>query len=155
MRDEDRIAPGAEASDVETALGRLAAAAAPPGLRRRVLDRAREASGNAVLAPWMRVAAAASSVLIGLVLAVDPFIGRYVQARLAASIDLRPFARPASESRSELDDILAVGAREADRIVRLQALTAPAGRGETPGDLIEIYKNLKGWLDYETSEDPG
>ena len=72
MKDDRSEATDYGAPDIEAELGRLTPVPVPSGLRQRVMDRAREYRGKALLSPGMRIAAVACSVLIVALLAADP-----------------------------------------------------------------------------------
>ncbi|MBN2264439.1 MAG: hypothetical protein JW775_01370 [Candidatus Aminicenantes bacterium] len=153
MKDKERNVVGLPISDVEIGLGRLKPVAAPPGLRRRVLDRAREARGNVAMTPGLRITAVAGSLLIIILLGIEPALERNESVRLAAILNNQAQAGSATGPASELADVLAVAEGEAGRLARLRALAVSAGREERINDLIEARESLKGWLDNETSED--
>ena len=141
---------------VERGLRRLVPAAVPPGLGERTLERAAEAARGAMLRPWMRLAAAACSVLIVVVLALDPVLGRHEDARMAAILDGRPTGSSHAEDAAVLAE--AVGgigeAEEALRTARLETMIAASSRRELGRRAIAARDRLKGWLEHETTEDP-
>jgi hypothetical protein len=140
--------------DIERELGRLAPAAAPPGLRARVLDRAAAARRGAVLPPWMRLAAAACSVLIAALLAFDPLLNRYEESRLAALLDGPAATAAPAEIASDLAELGIGQGTEAGRWARAQDyLAAVARKTKVRGSVLDLER-LKGWWDYETPEDP-
>jgi hypothetical protein len=141
-------------ADTEGKLRRLVPSAVPPGMRRRVLDRALEARLNAALTPGMRALAVACSIVIVAVLAIEPLVGRHEAARMTALLDGRPSARTVGEEAFDLAEALGVQGSEAARMVRLQIMAASASRQDRVSDFIEARKGLKGWLDNETSENP-
>lgn len=156
---EDRDIHGREdfeagAAGVERELGRLVPAAIPPGLRQRVLSRAEFARRGVMLSPAMRVAAAACSLLIAAVLLIDPLVGRHETARLAALLDGRKAATPATESAPELAEALDGKASEVWSLARLRAAVGSAGSENTFISAIEAHKRLKGRYSDETSENP-
>jgi hypothetical protein len=141
-------------ADTEGELRRLVPSTVPPGMRRRVLDRALEARLNAALTPGMRALAVACSIVIVAVLAIEPLVGRHEAARMTALLDGRQTISATGEAPSELAEILVVKGREGDRLARLQALAASAVREDRERDFVEARKRLKGWLKNETSENP-
>jgi hypothetical protein len=160
MRDEEGKARGngevaRGTPDVERELGRLVPSAAPPGLKALVLDQAAASRRGALLAPWMRVAAAAAAVLIVAVLAVGLVLERSEAGHLAAVLDGSPAVPSAGQDAMVLAE--AIGGRdaavEAARIVRLETLAADAARRDRERQAIEAREWLKGWLENETSKD--
>jgi hypothetical protein len=141
-------------ADTEGELRRLVPSTVPPGMRRRVLDRALEARLNAALTPGMRALAVACSIVIVAVLAIEPLVGRHEAARMTALLDGRSSARTAGEEAYDLAEVLGVQVGEADRMARLQIMAASASREDRVSDFIEARKRLKGWLNNETSENP-
>lgn len=143
MKVDRGTSPGSGTSDIERELNRLDAAPVPPGLRGRVLGRARESRANAALTPGMRILALACSALIVAVLAVDPLVGRREAARLER---LRGVPRVSEPKGPESDPLfwaeLGVGARDMDRAL---------GRGIVkPGS--KANERLKGTIDHEDPE---
>lgn len=141
-------------ADTEGELRRLVPSTVPPGMRRRVLDRALEARLNAALTPGMRALAVACAIVIVAVLAIEPLVGRQEAARMTALLDGRSSARTAGEEAYDLAEVLGVQGSEADRMARLQIMAASASREDRVSDFIEARKRLKGWLKNETSENP-
>ena len=141
-------------ADTEGELRRLVPSTVPPGMRRRVLDRALEARLNAALTPGMRALAVACAIVIVAVLAIEPLVGRHEAARMTALLDGRSSARTAGEEAYDLAEVLGVQVGEADRMARLQIMAASASREDRVSDFIEARKRLKGWLNNETSENP-
>jgi hypothetical protein len=141
-------------ADAEGELRRLVPSTVPPGMKRRVLDRALNARLNAALTPGMRALAVACSIVIVAVLAIEPLVGRHEAARMAVLLDGRQTISATGEAPSELAEILVVKGREGDRLARLQALAASAVREDRERDFVEARKRLKGWLKNETSENP-
>ena len=143
MKVDRRTAPGSGPSDIERELNQLDAAPVLPGLRGRVLGRARESRANAALTPGMRILALACSALIVAVLAVDPLVGRREAARLEG---LRGGPGVTEPKGPESDPVfwaeLGVGARDMDRAL---------GRGIVkPGS--KAKDRLKGTIDHEDPE---
>jgi len=153
MRDDGRNRLERDAAGLERALRDLISVKTPPGLRERVLSSASVSRGNAALAPWMRVVAAACASTVLAVLLIDPLLGRQEAARLTAVLDGRPSA-PAAEPALELDEVLAGNAGEMSRMARLQTLARLSGQDEIKRDFIKARTRLEGWLEDETSEDP-
>jgi hypothetical protein len=151
-RGDGERAPGA--FDIERELGRLALAAAPPGLRARVLDRAAGARRGAAMPPWMRLAAAAGSVLIAALLAFDPLLSRYEESRLTALLDGRPATAAPAEMASELAELGIGPGTEAERRARAQDFLAALARKTTVRGSVLDLERLKGWWDYEDQENP-
>ena len=141
-------------ADTEGELRRLVPSSVPPGMRRRVLDRALEARLNAALTPGMRALAVACAIVIVAVLAIEPLVGRHEAARMTALLDGRSSARTAGEEAYDLAEVLGVQGSEADRMARLQIMAVSVGREDRISDFIEARKRLKGWLNNETSENP-
>jgi hypothetical protein len=144
----------AGAAGVERELRRLVPAAAPPGLRGRVVARAAEARRSPLLAPWMRVSALACSVLIVTVFVTDPLIGRHEEARLAALLDGPSAAAAPGDAAPELAEVVLGQGAEAGRLARLRTMAASAVRKNEQRGFFEARKGLKGWLEDETSEIP-
>lgn len=141
-------------ADTDGELRRLVPSTVPPGMRRRVLDRALEARSNAALTTGMRALAVACAIVIVAVLAIEPLVGRHEAARMTALLNGRSSARTAGEEAYDLAEVLGVRGSEADRMARLQIMAASAGRKDRVSDFIEARKRLKGWLKNETSENP-
>jgi hypothetical protein len=139
-------------ADTEGELRRLVPSSVPPGMRRRVLDRALEARLNAALTPGMRALAVACAIVIVAVLAIEPLVGRHEAARMTALLDGRSSARTAGEEAYELAEVLGVQGSQAERMVRLQIMAASASREDRVRDFIKARKGLKGWLENETLE---
>ena len=146
--------PGSDPEDVERELRRLAPAAAPVGLRERVLDGAAAARRGAWLAPWMRVAAAACSISIAALLVLDPLMTHHEEARLSAVLDGRSLTSAPPETGAELAEAGLDAGTAAQQWVRIQNLAAAVARREVIREPLEARERLKGWLEYETSEDP-
>ena len=144
----------AAAAGVERELGRLVPAAVTPGLRSRIVARASEARRAAMLRPWMRVAAAACSVLIAALLALDPLVSRLEEARLTALLDGRSAVASRPETAPELAEAGLGAGTEAERWARLQALAAAAVREPGISDSLGALERLKGRWEYETAQDP-
>jgi hypothetical protein len=144
----------AGSAGVERELARLVPAAAPAGLRQRVLGRAAEARRSSLLSPSWRAAAAVCSAVIAAVLLIDPVVGRFEAARLEALLDGRPPAATTSESPGELTEVLTGQGQEADRLNRLQTLAAASARMAAEREFFEAQRWLKGWLGDETLENP-
>jgi hypothetical protein len=140
-------------ADTEGELRRLVPKPAPPGLRQKVLSTALEARRNAVLTPGMRKLAVACSIVIVAVLAIEPLVGRYEAARMAALLDGRSSARTAGEEAPELAEVFGGQGSEANRMARFQIMAASAVREDRERDFVEARKRLKGWLENETFED--
>ena len=154
-RDPKNEAPAgfeAGAAGVERQLRHLVRAGIPPGLGDRVLRRAAEARGDAALAPWMRVAAAAGAALIGAILVVEPIQSRHERARLAALLDGRAVTTAVPDAAAELAEA-GIGT-EAALWSRLQGLAAAAVRKTPEGADLAALERLKGWGEYEDPEDP-
>lgn len=145
-----------DSASVERELRRLVPAAVHRGLGERILDRAAEVRRAATLRPWMRLAAAACSVLIVAVLALDPVLARHEAARMASILDGRPAASPEAEDAAVLAEAVGGtgGAAEASRTARLGTMIAASSRQELGRRAIEGRRRLKGWLEHEISEDP-
>jgi hypothetical protein len=141
-------------ADTEGELRRLVPSTVPPGMRRRVLDRALEARLNAALTPGMRALALACSIVIVAVLAIEPLVGRHEAARMTALLDGRSSARTAGEEACDLAEVLGVQGNKADRMARLQIMAASTGREDRVSGFIKARNGLKGWLKNETSENP-
>ena len=159
MKDDERDGRGRDifedgAAGVERELVRLARKAVPPGLRGRVIARAAEARRGALLAPWMRVSAAACAFLIVTVLVAGPLVGRREEARLAALLDGRSAAAAPGDTPPELAEVVLGQGGEAGRLARLRAMAASANRKNDQREFFEARKGLKGWLEDETSETP-
>lgn len=142
-------------SDIERDLGRLGPAPVPPGLRRRVMERAGESRRKALLSPAMRIAAVTCSVLIVALLAVDPSLNRLESARLAALVDGRGQPVPAEEMSSVLAEVVGgtgdtVGAAQ---FARWENIAEAAARKKQGRQVTEARKRLKGWLANEALED--
>jgi len=140
-------------ADTEGELRRLVPSTVPPGMRRRVLDRALEARMNASLTPGMRALAVTCSIVIVAVLAIEPLVGRHEAARMTALLDGRSSARTAGEEAYDLAEVLGIQGSEANRMARLQIMAASTRREDRVSDFIKARKGLKGWLENETSED--
>jgi hypothetical protein len=153
MRDDGRNGTEPDLVDIENAFGRLSPSPVPPGLRRRVMDRALEARRSAAASPGMRILAIACSLVIVAVLVIEPLVGRHEAARLAAMLDGGP-STPVVETAPELAEVLAGQRPEAALIVRIRAATKAAAREDIDRVFIEARKRLKGWLEDETSENP-
>jgi hypothetical protein len=152
----DRLNEVARGSpEIERHLGRLAPAQVPPGLRRRVIGRAGESRGKALLSPEMRIAAVACSILIVALLAVDPSLNRLESARLASFVGGQIQPGPAAGSSAVLAEVLggAGEAAEAARMARWEIIAKPASRKERERQVTEARKWLKGWLANEALED--
>jgi hypothetical protein len=147
----NEIARGPAGTEGE--LRRLVPSTVPPGMRRRVLDRALEARLNASPTPGMRALAVACSIVIVAVLAIEPLVGRHEAARMTALLDGRPSARTVGEEAYDLAEALGVQGSEAERMIRLQIMAASTSREDRVSDFIKARKGLKGWLENETSED--
>jgi hypothetical protein len=140
-------------ADTEGELRRLVPSTIPPGMRRRVLDRALEARLNAALTPGMRALALACSIVIVAILAIEPLVGRHEAARMTALLDGRSSARTAGEEAYDLVEVLGVQGSEANRMARFQIMAASAVREDRERDFVKARKRLKGWLENETFED--
>lgn len=141
-------------SAVERELARLVPVDVPTGVRGRVLARSGEARRAAALAPWMRVAAAACSLLIGAALGFDAIASRHGEARLAALLDGPKAVDPRAETTPELVEA-GLGTRiEAERWARVHELAAAAARKPVPGANLAALERLKGRWKYDTPEDP-
>lgn len=151
-KNEARVVLEAGAAGVERQLRRLVRAGIPPGLRDRVLRRAAEARGDAALAPWMRVAAAAGAALIGAILVLDPIQSRHEQARLDALLDGRAMTTAVPDAAAELAE--AGFGTEAALWSRFQGLAAAAARKPPEGADNAALERLKGWGEYEDPEAP-
>ena len=159
MKDDERNDRGRDvledgAAGVERELGRLVPAAVPPGLRGRVIAQAAEARRGALLAPWMRVSAAACAVLIVTVLVAGPLVGRHEETRLATLLNGRSGAAAPGDTFPELAEVVLGQGAEAGRLARLRTMAASAVRKNGPRGFFEARKGLKGWLEDETSETP-
>ncbi len=153
MKDAKANETARGAADTEGELLRLVPSIVPPGMRRRVLDRALETRLNAGLTQGMRALAVACSIAIVAVLAIEPLVSRHETARMTALLDGRSSARTAGEEAYDLAEVLGIQGSEADRMARLQIMAASASRKDMVSDLIKARKGLKGWLENETSED--
>ncbi len=142
-------------SDIERDLGRLTPAPVPPGLRQRIIGRARESRGKPLLSPAMRIAAVTCSVLIVALLAVDPSLNRLERARLAALVDGRGHPVPAEEMSSVLAEVVGETGVTAGaaQFARWEIIAAAAARKEQGRQVTEARKRLKGWLANEALED--
>ncbi len=140
-------------TEIEKALGQIVPEPPPPGLRQKVLGAAFEARGNAVLTPGLRIVAVACSILLVIILGVDPILRRSEFARMAALLDGRSAAPPTVEDAADLAEVLGGQGREANTMARLQVAAASAVRKNRERDFIEARKRLKGWFENETSED--
>jgi len=152
--DRERRPLEAGAAAVEGDLRRLVPAAVPAGLRERVLDQAAEARRGALLAPWLRVAAAACAISIAALLVLDPLMTHHEEARLAALLDGRSQSLTASEPGPELAEAGIGQGAEARRLELVRDLAAAAARKDIARESIEAQRRLKGWLEYETPENP-
>jgi hypothetical protein len=101
----------------------------------------------------MRVAAAACSVLIAALLALDPLLSRHEEARLKAMLDGRFEAATASEPAAELAEV-GLGQGALARRWDGQGPAVAAARTSNEKDSLKALERLKGWLEHETSEDP-
>lgn len=144
----------AGAAGVERELRRLVPAAVPPGLRGRVVARAAEARRGALLAPWMRVAATVCSLLIVAALGFDTIVGRHETDRLMTLLDGRVSVAPSIEGEPEISYALIGRGTEAELLTRLRTRAAVAMRKNAEQDYFEARRWLKGWLAYESSENP-
>lgn len=153
MKEEGQGDVGAGTPDVERELGRLAAAPVPPGLRQRVLDRAAEARSRTVLTPGLRRLAVAGAALIVAVLVADPILGRHEAVRMSALLNGRTAPVAAPEGSSELAEALDGQAFGLGQLARLRTLARAEAREGSVRDLVVAHERLKGWLNYETSED--
>lgn len=155
MRDPERGGLEAGAAGVERELRRLPPAAIPSGLRDRVMNQAAEARRSAALRPWMRPAAVAAAALILALLALDPVLARREEARPTAALDGRTAAPSTEEDARTLAEVVGGpgGAAETARIARLETLAAAASRQEREQEMLDARRQLKGWLEHETSED--
>ena len=153
MKDDGRKDVGSDVMDVEKDLERLAPVAAPPGLRERVMDRAVQSRKGAALTPRLWILAAACSIVIVALLAIDPLMARHEDARLAAVIDGRQTSRPTGKEAADVAEILDGYGTEGTRMARLRSITAAALRKEQGRHFAEARMRLKEWLDNETYED--
>ncbi|MCX6567883.1 MAG: hypothetical protein NT147_02380 [Candidatus Aminicenantes bacterium] len=144
-----------ELDDIERSLARLAPKAIPAGLRQRIMDSALESRKNASLTPWMKWAAVTCAVLIVFVLIADPLIGRFEAVRMAALINAGSATDEGGMARreaSDLAELAGIQGTEAAKLIRLQARITSAVREERRRRFGEAMKGLRGWLEYETSE---
>ena len=131
MKDDGRKDVGSDVMDVEKDLERLAPVAAPPGLRERVMDRAVQSRKSAALSPRMWILAAACSIVIVALLAIDPLMARHEDARLAAVIDGRQTSRPTGKEAADVAEILDGYGTEGTRMARLGASRRqPSGKNK-------------------------
>jgi len=141
------------AAGVERELRRLVPAAAPPGLRGRVVARAAEARRGALLAPWMRVSAVACSVLIVTVLGIDPLIVRHEAVRMAALLGVAGGSEPTERESDFLWAELGVDMGVIDRALRGGiARFGSKGSEASLRDHLQARDRLKGMTDYENAE---
>jgi hypothetical protein len=155
MRDDRSKAADRGTPDIETELGRLTPTPVLPGLRRRVIGRAGESRGKALLSPRMRIAGVACSVLIVALLAADPFLSRTEAVRLASLGDVRVKSGPAGEMSAVPAEVLGGIGQVADalRMARWEIVAEAASRKEQERQVTEARKWLKGWLANEAFED--
>jgi len=139
-------------ADTEGELRRLVPSAVPPGMRRRVLDRALEARLNAALTPGMRALAVACSIVIVAVLAIEPLVSRHETARMTALLGGRPSNLKAGEGASELAEMMGGQVGEVQTLMRLRIRASSGIREADFRDRLEARKRLKGWLEYEGQE---
>ena len=152
MKDDRAEVTGYGAQDIEAELGRLAPVPVPPGLRGHVMERACESRRHALLSPGMRIAAIACSVMILVVLGVEPILGKLEAMRIAALLDGGPEALATGMTMteaSELADLTGIQGAEAAWLIRSQARFTREERRRRFG---EDLKGLRGWLEYEASE---
>lgn len=155
MKDDRMNEVARRSSDIERDLGRLSPIPVPPGLRRRIIDRAGESRGKALLSPGMRIAAVACPILIVALLTADPFLNRHEAARLAAAVDGQGRLGPEAEASAVSAEVLGgIGdAAEAARMARWEIVAEAASRKERERQVTEARKWLKGWLANEAFED--
>jgi hypothetical protein len=141
-------------TEMEKLLGRLVPDPAPPGLRERVLGAAVGARRSAALAPWMRMSAAACSVVIVAVLGIDPLVGRRETVRLAAFLGVPGTTEPMARESDSLWAELGVDTGDIDRILlRGIVVSGAKGRESYLKDHLHARDRLKGMIDYENAED--
>lgn len=155
MKDDRAEATGYGAPDIEAELGRLTTVPVPPGLQLRVIERARESQGKALLSPGMRIAAVICSVLIVALLGADPFLSRKEAAILASIAGVRVQPGPSGEPAAVLAEFLGGtgDAAEAARMARREIIAAAAARREQERQITAAWKRLKGGPAHEAFED--
>jgi hypothetical protein len=107
------------------------------------------------LTPWMKWAAVTCAVLIVFVLIADPLIGRLEAVRMAALLNAGSATDEGGMARieaSDLAELAGIQGTEAAKLIRLQARITSAVREERRRRFGEALKGLRGWLEYETSE---
>ena len=138
--------------DIERQLNRLAPRPIPPGLRGRVLSSALEARRNTALTPRLRAMAVVCAALIAVLLGIGPLVERQASARLTAVLDGRPSADAAVMKSADLAELTGLEAADAERMVKLLALSSSAESEKRQNRLDEALRGPKGWSDYETYE---
>lgn len=129
--------------EIDKELGRLVPKPMPPGLRERVLRPALQARRKAALSPGMKWAAAVGLAVIAAVLMIDPVVGGWESARLAALLDGRPAGPAAGEAAIELAETAGLTAREADRLARLLDSASSAAQVQRQRNLGETLKGAE------------
>lgn len=145
-----------EHDDVERGLKRLVPGSVPAGLRHRILSASVESRKNAPLTPRMKWAAVTCAVLIVFALIAEPLIGRLEAVRMTALLHAGSATEEEEMARTEASDLAelaGIQGEEAAKLLRLQARITSAVREERQRRLGEALKGLRGWLEYETSED--
>lgn len=153
MKVDRRTALGRGPSDIEWELGRLDAAPVAPGLRGRILGRAREVRAAAALTPRMRILALACAALIVAALAVDPLVGRLEAARLEGLLGVPGVPEPKGPGSDPLWAELGLDAGGIDKalgggIVKLRS----KGREASLRDYRRAMDRMKGTIDHEDPE---
>jgi hypothetical protein len=138
---------------IEKELARLVPKGGPPGLRQRVVGRAREAGKNTLLTPRLRAAAVACLVLIVALLGAEPFMRRSELGRMAALLGARDVVPAAGAEATELAEIIGTRGREAGLMGQARFLALASDRGDRERSIIDAKERLKGWLENEVPED--
>lgn len=106
-----------------------------------------------MLSPAMRIAAVTCSVLILVVLGGESLLGKLEAVRMSALLDGGPETLDTGMTMmeaSELADLTGIQGAEAAWLIRSQARFT---REDRRGRFGEALKGLRGWQDYEVSED--
>jgi len=141
--------------DIERDLKRLVPVSLPAGLRQRILTASVESRKNAPLPPCMKWAAVTCAILIVAVLGADRLAGSHEAVRMAAllnagsAIDEEGMARMEA---SDLAELAGIQGSEAAKLIRFQARITSSVREERQRRIGEVLKGLRGWSEYETSE---
>jgi hypothetical protein len=142
-----------ENADIERSLARLAPKPVPDGMRQRILSSAYEAGGSRALTRGRLVTAAVCAAVLAAILTADRLVARRESARWAALLDGRSPVQSIEDPASILAEIMGTGAEKDVAALRSRMLASTRIRPQVP-EMREALKRLKGWLEYETPEDP-